>query len=410
MTIMAAPSSSHDLEKMDALIGLIGRQAWLDRVAALQKEAMAGMRYGRLVTARYAAEFAMEKARRGLPLRGFELRLASRAAALVSVHEGLSAAGKVRFTEALHSALTGAATLVPLLHLHRTAQLQLQRGFEVRFSGFEDATPFDLLISRQGAEAEIACDLLSAEAGRFVHRAAWMRLMDRVDPDLQTWLAAHPGRYLLKMTLPQGLQDEGLQGPAEGESGTAALAKLHQRINAMLAGAKRSDHDEAAVLRLDPLMLAASQANENGLMNSLRRDFGPEAHLAVTGAGNGLFVMAARGGAENEVAPAMRRRLSVLAPARLTGTRPGILAMFIEDTDRLEWRSLREQLTLEGEARQFLTAPEAKPVVAVTCASRFELCEVAGEDTAPEGELRFRNPSHPAAKSAALAPSVLSSV
>ena len=277
----------------------------------------------------------------------------------------------------------------------------MQRGFAVRFAGFEDTAPFDLLISRDGAEAEIACDILSAEEGRFVHRAAWMRLMDQVDPDLQTWLAAHPGRYLLKMTLPQGLQDA---------AGPMPLAQLHQRINAMLAGSKRSDHDEAAVLRLDPLMLAGAQAGENGLMNSLRRDFGPEAHLAVTGAGAGLFVMAARGSTENEIAIAMRRRLAALAPARLSGTRPGIIAMFIEDTDRVEWRLLREQLTLEGEARQFLTAPEARSVVAVTCASRFELCEVAGDDAAPEGELRFRNPSHPAAKSAALAPSVLSLV
>jgi hypothetical protein len=408
MDMMAATSDAGALDQVGALIALAGKPAWCERIAMLQKEVSAGLRYGKLLAARYATEFAVEKARRGLTLRGFELRLASRAAALVALHDGLSAAGKIRFIEALNEALTGAATLIPLLHLHRTAQLQMQRGFEVRFSGFEDAAPFDLLISRQGAEAEIVCDLLSAEEGRFVHRAAWMRLIDRVDPDLQTWLAAHPGRYLLKMTLPQGLQDEA--SPDAGEPGTTALGQLHQRINAMLAASRRSDHDEAAVLRLDPLMLAAAQAGENGLMNSLRHDFGPEAHLAVTGAGNGLFVMAARGGSENEVAAAMRRRLAALAPARLSGTRPGILAMFIEDTDRLEWRLLREQLTLEGEARQFLTAPEARPVIAVTCASRFELCEAPGEDAAPEGELRFRNPSHPAAKSAALAPSVLSSV
>ncbi len=55
-------------------------------------------------------------------------------------------------------------------------------------------------------EAEIACEVLSAEDGRDLHRRAWSQLMDRVDPDLQSWLAAHPGRYLLKMTLPHGLK------------------------------------------------------------------------------------------------------------------------------------------------------------------------------------------------------------
>jgi hypothetical protein len=102
----------------------------------------------------------------------------------------------------------------------------------------------------------------------------------------------------------------------------------------------------------------------------------------------------------------MRRRLAAIAPARLTGDRPGILAMFLDDTDPLEWRTLREQLLLEGEARQFLTFPEAKPVIAVTCASRYELVKTG----APEGDLRFRNPMHPAAKSLALAPAVVSTV
>ncbi|HET9148306.1 MAG TPA: hypothetical protein VFN77_09665 [Acetobacteraceae bacterium] len=395
-------ASPGDGNPIGAFLALAGKRLWPARIAELQKEMASGARYGRLIAQRHAAELSVEKARRGMTLAPAEQRLAARAVSLAALHKGLNEAGKIRFIEALRASLTGAATLIPLLHLHRTAELQAARGFQVSFSGFESATPFDLLIARDGAEAEIACDTLSAEAGRLVRRAAWMRLIDRIDPDLQTWLAAHPGRYLLKMTLPQGLREDGSREDRE------PLAQLHQRINTMLATARRSDHDEAAVLRLDPLMLAAAQAGESGLMGKLRQDFGPEAHLAVTSAGPGVFVMAARSGAEDEVAIALRRRLASLAPARLSGSRPGILAMFIEDTDRLEWRSLREQLTLEGEARQFLTAPEARPVIAVTCASRFELCEAA--DAAPEGDLRFRNPSHPAAKLPALAPAVLSSL
>jgi hypothetical protein len=200
------------------------------------------------------------------------------------------------------------------------------------------------------------------------------------------------------MTLPRGLK-------AGGEC--ALLAELHQRITRMLSERRRADYDEAAVLRLDPLMLAAAQANELGLIPRLRQEFGPEAHLAVTAAGGAVFVMAARAGREDEVAVAVHRRMTEIAPARLTGSRPGILAMFIEDTDRLEWHTLRDQLRLEGEARQFLTRPEARAVVAVTCASRIELLsEDEGDDG---GDLRFRNPGHPAAKQAALASAVVSS-
>jgi hypothetical protein len=145
-------------------------------------------------------------------------------------------------------------------------------------------------------------------------------------------------------------------------------------------------------------------------VTSLRREFGHEAHLAITSAGQGVVVLAGRAAREDEVAGALRRRMAAIAPARLSGTRPGILAMFIEDTDSTEWRHLRERLELEGAARQFLTHPEARCVVAVTCASRLELFAAPVPAAASEGELRFRNPAHPAAKAQALAPAVVSTL
>jgi hypothetical protein len=379
---------------------LIGKSVWRNRVAEIFDRIRKPTRTGKLTANRFAAECAIEKARRGQPLSAAETALVELATRLPVLHETLTETGKSRLGERLESALVGDQTIIPLLHLAYTAELQKSRGFEVSFTGLDDGTPYDLLIKRDGAEAEIACDSISAEDGRSVQRGAWTQLADRVDPDLQTWLAAHPGRYLLKMTLPKGLKPEADYLPA-----------LHTRINAMLAGARRSDFDEAAVLRLDPLLLAGAQAtdaklNPGNIIAKLRREFGPEAHFAVTEAGGSLFVMAARGGAENEVAGAVRRRLAAIAPARLTGTRPGILAMFIDDTDQLEWRILREQLLLEGEARQFLTFPEAKPVIAVSCTSRFEFLQTG----AVEGDVRFRNPMHPAAKSVGLAPAILSTV
>jgi hypothetical protein len=120
--------------------------------------------------------------------------------------------------------------------------------------------------------------------------------------------------------------------------------------------------------------------------------------------------MAARAGRADEVAVAVRHRLSAIASCRLSGIRPGILAMFIEDTDRNEWRGLRDRLELEGEVRQFLAYRAARRVIAVTCASRFELFGMAAPDAVEDGELRFRNPANPAAGSVALASAVMSSV
>ena len=316
------------------------------------------------------------------------------AAEAVRVARKLPAPGRARLRTAMRAALAGEATLSGLLHLFRVAATHRARGYDVEFPGFSDGAPFDLLIARAGITAEIACDIASAEEGRDVHRGAWMHLVEALDPDLQTWLAENPGRYLLKLTLPQGLRRDGETLPA-----------LQGRIRSLLHGNRRADEDAAAVLRLDPLMPAANRPDPAAMMGDLRRAFGHEAHLAMMTGGGGVCVLAARAGREDEVAVAIRRRMAAIAPTRFSGTRPGILAMLVEDTDPAEWRHLREQLELEGAARQFLTEPAARHVVAVTCLSRQELfAPLATEDT----ELRFRNPGHPAARAPALAAAVLS--
>ena len=401
---MTQAPATVDTAALQAFVDGFGPVAWAERMTELESACAGATRMARAAQQRHVVELTINRwlrAGRNRPPSVAELRIADLAADSSRLFDELPEGSRDRFRSRLRRAAIGDNTLIPSFHVMRIAQMQRARGFDVAFAGLADEASFDLLLHRDGHEAEVACDVVSAEDGRGVHRGAWSSLCDRIDPELQVWLASHPGRYLLKMTLPQGLKNL-----PEGD----ALGTLHTRITAMLSSMRRGDHDEAAVLRLDPLMLAAAQADELGLMPRLRHEFGPEAHIAITAAERSLFVMAARAGQENEVAIAIRRRMSAVAPARLTGTRPGILAMFIEDTDRTEWRLMRERLDLEGEARQFLTDPGAKSVVAVTCASRLEMFGMSGPDVAPDGELRFRNPSHPAAKAAALAPAVTSSM
>jgi hypothetical protein len=394
--------------RIDPFVDLIGGKRWRERIGEIRDLAASGPRAGQAMRQRHVLELSIEKLRRHPDGAASvtEALLGSIAAETASIAAGLTPRGRDRLVQQISTCLSGHNTLIPVFHLMRSAMLQRSRGFAVGFPGLEQDAAYDLLLTRDEIEAEVACDVVTAEDGRGVHRGAWFRLADRIDPDLQTWLASHPGRYLLKMTLPGGLRG----GLHASEPDSETLSNLHQRIRAMLETKSRQDHDEAIVLRLDPLLLAGAQAEDLGLISSLRREFGPEAHLSVTTGGGGVFVMAARAGQENEVATAMRRRLAKIAPVRLTGERPGILSMFVEDTDRLEWRGLRERLELEGEARQFMTNPEARPVVAVTFISRLELFGLGAPDAAPGGEIRFRNPGHPSAGLAALAPAVMSSV
>jgi len=146
----------------------------------------------------------------------------------------------------------------------RTAAAHRDRGFDVAFTGLSDDTPHDLLITRDGMAAEIACETVSAEEGREVHRGDWCALVDRVNPELQTWLAAHPGRYLLKMTLPGGMATD------------AQVAELHRKIASLLQDQRRQESSADAVLKLDPLVLAGAQVSGQRLPQQLRAQFGED--------------------------------------------------------------------------------------------------------------------------------------
>ena len=401
---LPAPSGAEDGGTLPPRLRELCGAKILARAEALSAAIAVSQRTGRVLQARHALELTLARLLEcdRAPGNAAERRIIALADGLAALHAALSGAGQARLEAALDGALSGAESLVPLFHLVRCIEVQRSRGFTVHPAGLAEAAPFDLLLYRADERAELACETISADDGRDLHRSAWFSLVDGIDPDLQTWLSAHPGRYLMKMTLPNGLR----QTP--DSSGLETLATLQRRIRDMLAAKRRADHDEAAVIRLDPLLLAGAQAGELGLMDALREQFGPEAQLAVTRSGSGVFVMAARAGRENHIGAAVRRRLEAAAPTRFTGANPGIVAIFLEDTNRTEWRSLRDSLHLEGEVRQFLTCPQAAPLAAVTAATRMEMLDPAAADSAPEGELRFRNPSHKAAKSVALAPAIRS--
>ena len=396
MTLRSPPT---DAAVLPAFLRLCGGRAWKRRLEDVAYRARSGRLQGRAAQARHAIEIVLDRLAEPEALARAsqaERQIMVLARDTVRLAATLPPARRTRLKDRIAACLSGEGTLVPLFHLLRTAARYRAQGFEVEFTGLLEDAAQDLRIRRAGAEAEVVCETVSAEEGRPVHRGDWYALVDRINPDLQRWLASHPGRYLLKMTLPEGLADGG---------------DLHGRIMAMLQEQSRQSSDEGAILKLDPLMLAGAQAADSavGLQAQLRAQFGPDAHLAMTGsqASGSVFVMAARAGRENGIAQAIVQRLAESA-GRLSGTRPGIVAAFIEDLERAEWRALRDSFELEGAVRRFLTTPPARPVVAVSCSSRMELFGMAPPDAAADGELRFRNPSHPEGRNAGLAPGTIS--
>src|ERR1700688_4534654 len=133
--------SAHDV------ISLVGAGTWTRRLADISARVNSGAQSGKLAAQRFAAERAIEKLRRGQPLAAAEAALAELASDLQSLYESLNTCGQIRLREMVETACTADATLMPVLHLLHTAQRQHMRGFEVRFTGLEQATPFGLLIN-----------------------------------------------------------------------------------------------------------------------------------------------------------------------------------------------------------------------------------------------------------------------
>lgn len=390
------------LSPIEQFIVFVGQDLWAARLADIAARSAATNRLGGVLKQRHALELALERMRpkRPTPPSVAEQKLHAIVEEIVATIQILTAAGAARLRERLQAALRGEGSLVDIFHLFRTAALNQARGFGVSFTGLEQGTLHDFVLVRDGVEMECVCETISAEAGRDIHRRAWAQFCDRIEGQMKRWLGARPGRYLLKMTLARGLRD----------GRDDLLETLQRRVLAMLETGTRLDQDEIAVLRVEPLAMSGSSPTVDGLMTRLRREFGPEAHLSVSACADGVWAMAARAGRRNEVAGVIRAHLDRLAPDRVSGTRPAVLSLFLEDIDRGEWRVLRESLELEGAARHFMTCGGASAVVAVTCYSRMEMFGLTGPDAVAEGELRFRNPAHPAAKDPALAPAILSSV
>ena len=320
-----------------AFIALCGEGPWHSRVAELGLRMQPGSLSGRAAQQRHALELALSRLC-GPPRHG-QGRARPNAASAPSrrmrwqLAASLPPAGPRARLQDQHPRRAdrrGDAdpAVPPAAHRRAAARPRLHPALR---PAWPRRHPYDLLAERGGATAEVVCETVSAEEGRQVHRGDWWALVDAINPELQTWLAAHPGRYLLKMTLPDGI------------SGPDQLAELQRRISAMLAAEKRQDSGAAGGAEARPADAGrrpGAGPRGGGLPARLRAQFGPEAHLAVTTApGSGsVFAMAARAGRENEIAAAVCRRLALAAESRLSGRHPGILAVFLDDLDRPDWR------------------------------------------------------------------------
>jgi hypothetical protein len=182
---------------LDRFLSLCGSRLWTKRHGEIGQRTRQSSLSGRAAQQRHAVELVLARLADPKAMANAsqpERRVLAYAREASKLAATLPAPRRARLREQIAAGLTGEQTLVPLFHQLRTAALHRSRGFTVEYAGLLDEAPFDLLITREGVTAEVVCEVVSAEEGRHVHRGDWCALVDRVNPDLQTWLAAHPDR------------------------------------------------------------------------------------------------------------------------------------------------------------------------------------------------------------------------
>ena len=140
---MAIEHPTSDLTALDAFVALVGETRWRKRIVEISRSTEQGPRAGKAILQRHVSELAIERLRRRLNREptAAERRIAALAADAARLAETLPADGRDRLLDLLRASTRDQATLIPLLHLLRTAALQRARGFDVQFTGWKTARP-----------------------------------------------------------------------------------------------------------------------------------------------------------------------------------------------------------------------------------------------------------------------------
>jgi hypothetical protein len=378
-------------------MGLVGRPAWTARVRALENQIKRQPTLRHAIRRRYLLEMAFDQLDRRVRNRNETRALPEQSAALAEIAgvigdaaEILTKAGRATLQERLRAAFGDDGNLAEALHPFAVARRFLELGFTVAFPGLEKDTPHDLLVAKDGIDADVVCVAVGSDPGRAVNSDDWFQLIDLIDPALRAYVVDRPGRYLLKLSMPKGL------------SNAKAIPGIRDAVLDLLSQNQRSARAESVVMKLDPLSMPANRVDQETLHQRLQAQFGPGASLAIGVDGESAFAVAGRSGKPDNIAAGVLQQM-VDVPRRFGGERPGLLFTLVDDVSAVEWTNLRDQMELEVAGRELLNRTENAPVHSVAFLSVADLVSAG-----PPGFARYRslcvlNPKHPQADSEALA-------
>lgn len=319
-------------------VDITGRKPWQKRFDSFRQQIQRNPLIENHFLEKYPLELEMEAAWALLESGGcFELPKSTAQAALYSfvamtarVHQRLSQAGSHRLAGMIRSSLSEPCGFAPLQYEMTMAANLMHRGLDVEFYDIEHGGGPDFLAIRDGLEVEVELKTVSGDVGRKVHRPRLYQLAEHLYPAMNTALSRETDGHLVRVILPDRL-----------DGSDAQMQDLRDQIAEVLMA--HSSKPGIEPFEIDYMTFAL----EGGPFE--RPSFGPwtgvgvrefvkelvgndnENILMVVSPGRTAVVVTVESRKNDSVMKSIQRTIKDAAKRQLTGTRPGVILVNLND-------------------------------------------------------------------------------
>lgn len=310
-------------KRTDSLLGQIKKnqllKVYFDEKFAFELE-LSRLRKRRQKTNKYDFDLNNEK----------QYKLFSFVAMVVGVHRHLPSQAQKRLGGMIRGQLKDDSGLAPVASEMAVATHLMSREFDVEFNDLETGGGFDFLAKREGVEIEVECKHISGDIGRKIHKRRVYELGGLIVPSLDEVLERQPDGWLLTITVP-----DRLTGAREQHE---AIAKVVEET--LRSGQQSSDHSVCSLeVQRFPLADSPFSANSPGAISErAMKDF-VEKRLGVSNKHlfclfepqKGAVVVVVHSSKPDKVLTGIYRQIKDSSRDQLTGSRPGLMCVHLED-------------------------------------------------------------------------------
>ena len=361
-------------------LSIAGWPTWKRRVESLRQQVRKNPFLEAHFNDRFALEFELslllERKRKtgrfGLNFQDpMQHRLASFVSAVVGVHKHLSHHAQNRLRGMILDGLKSERGLASLGTELTMAVHLMTKGFDVFFNDLETGGGFDLLAKRNGVEIEVECKNVSGDIGRKIHKQRMYDLAQRFIPALKEKLEKQPDGWLVTITIPDRLTAAKRQ--------QEAIARI---VEHTLRSNKPSAENPECSIQVQRFSMADSpfratstyKISEPEVMEFVESRLGVsnknQCWLLQPGkSAAAIIVQSAR---SDSVLDGIYRQLKDAARDQLTGNRPGLLCVHLQDVSASDLIDLAR----EG-ADELTTATGIQKMAATVLAKRAHVHTVA---------------------------------